>query len=185
MQLSRLIVYAKFFLALPRFFSRTTSLKEAQSIIKNRMEHRQDNFLEVLKRCVFDYPKSPYLKLFKLANYSYEDVKSLVGKLGLEKTLEILRDAGIYFSIEEFKGRRPVVRKGMEFKLTLQDFRNPLFTRKTAMPNFIDDELRVHSVTDLGTEYLKDIVVPHHVCWIGEYERLNFEMSSCFWYRAV
>jgi len=53
------------------------------------------------------------------------DVERLVRQEGLEGTLGRLYEAGVYLTIEEFKGRRPVVRGSTRFSLARRDLRNP------------------------------------------------------------
>jgi hypothetical protein len=44
---------------------------------------------------------------------------------GLEATLRALRDAGVYFSFEEYKGRKEVVRHGKQINVEPDSFDNP------------------------------------------------------------
>jgi hypothetical protein len=53
------------------------------------------------------------------------DIARLVREAGLEATLHQLRDAGVYVTFEEFKGRRPIVRPGLELAPAPGDFDNP------------------------------------------------------------
>ena len=45
---------------------------------------------------------------------------------GLETTLESLRQAGVYLSHDEFKGKKPVQRSGKQMRVDPGDFANPL-----------------------------------------------------------
>jgi len=49
----------------------------------------------------------------------------MVRRDGLEQTLRALREAGIYVTFEECKGRVPIVRAGREFPVSAHDFDNP------------------------------------------------------------
>jgi hypothetical protein len=49
-----------------------------------------------------------------------------VARDGLEAALEKLREAGVWVSHEEFKGRKPLVRGGRHIRISPQDFVNPL-----------------------------------------------------------
>jgi len=170
MQLAKWIAYAKFLLGLPRFLARTTSAEEAQLITKQRLNNRETNFLNILQKAVFNYPLSPYLKLFHLFGYSYADVKRLINQYGLEKTLEILRDAGIYFSIEEFKGIIPVRRKGIEFKVVPQDFNNLLLETKKHNRSIPCNDNAFRIVSSIGIDGLREIGTPQIILFSQAYK---------------
>lgn len=65
------------------------------------------------------------MPLLQLVGYELADLQTMVRDRGLEPTLQALRDAGVYVSFEEFKGRQPIVRHGREFALQPRDFDNP------------------------------------------------------------
>jgi hypothetical protein len=52
----------------------------------------------------------------------------MVQRDGLEAALSRLHDAGVYVTLEEFKGRAPICRPGLEFEVSERDFDNPLLT---------------------------------------------------------
>jgi len=79
----------------------------------------------LINKGIFGYKKSPYLQLLKLSNCAYKDVEKMVLKYGIEETLMILREEGVYFTVGEFKGEKRVVRKGKEFVFKKRDFDNP------------------------------------------------------------
>jgi len=78
-----------------------------------------------VRRGIFGYPKSPYLPLLKLARCEMGDIENMVRAKGLEGTLQALREAGVYITFEEFKGREPMVRNGKVFPIKAKDFDNP------------------------------------------------------------
>lgn len=94
--------------------------------IRAQLENKEARWLETLRRAVFDRPESLYARLFRLADCEFTDLKESLGRRGLEGTLELLRDAGVYLTSEEFKGSEPVVRGGRRFDLRDGEFRNPL-----------------------------------------------------------
>ncbi len=120
--------YIRFFLELPSFLKDTMSFDESMEIIKERLKNREENFLKLLKKGIFENKKSPYLKLFKLSRCGYEDVERMVRRDGLEAALHSLREDGVYLSLEEFKGKRAVERRGVSFEFTDRDFINPCIT---------------------------------------------------------
>ena len=123
--LDYLKTFARFPFALRRFLRHTLTLDEARRIVREQMARREENFLRVVERNVYGYPRSPYLPLLKLARCELGDLRTLVGQKGVEGALHSLRDAGVYITFEEFKGRRPIVRSGQTFAVTARDFDNP------------------------------------------------------------
>jgi len=123
--LGDLRMYARFSWALPGFLRRTTTPDEARATVRRRLDSRDDAFLRLLERGVFGYPRSPYLALLRRAGCGFADVREMVRRRGLEATLVALREAGVYVTFEEFKGRRPIVRGGLELRVRAQDFNNP------------------------------------------------------------
>src|ERR1051326_1009787 len=105
-------MYGRFAGSLREFFRHPISVAESRATIARRMQTREDQVLRLVERGVFGYPESPYLPLFKLAGCALGDVRDMVRAQGLEKTLARLREAGIYATFEEFKGRTPIVRGG-------------------------------------------------------------------------
>lgn len=94
-------------------------------MIKERMAKREENFLKIVRKGIFGYKRSPYLALLKLAGYEFKDIEKLVSKFGIEGALNILKEEGVYITIEEFKHRKPVIRRGREFIFKEGDFDNP------------------------------------------------------------
>ncbi|MER3446250.1 MAG: hypothetical protein C4291_05130 [Candidatus Dadabacteria bacterium] len=101
------------------------SLEESREIIRSRIESREELFLNILKKGVYENINSPYLKLLKLARIEFNDVKSMVLRVGIEETLKNLRDEGAYLTHQEFKCIKGVVRNGREFRFYEKDFNNP------------------------------------------------------------
>jgi hypothetical protein len=82
----------------------------------------------VLDRAVFSNPGSPYLPLFAAAGAELGDVRAMVADRGVEATLEGLRDAGVYVTLDEFKGRVPLERGSVSVPVSEGDFDNPLIS---------------------------------------------------------
>ncbi|MBK9169042.1 MAG: hypothetical protein IPM24_16440 [Bryobacterales bacterium] len=107
-------------------FVRTPPAADARAAVRQGLADRQKNFLDLLRRVVFEAPGSPYRNLFDWAGYSYADVDHEVGRLGLETALEDLRRAGVYLTHDEFKGKTPIVRGSNRMEVVPEDFTNPL-----------------------------------------------------------
>ena len=70
-------------------------------------------------------PRSPYRALMDAARCEPGDVHSLVRQDGIEATLRVLRESGVYVTFEEYKARQPLVRNGREIPVKQSDFDNP------------------------------------------------------------
>jgi hypothetical protein len=123
--LAYLKMFARFPTALWRFVQHRLTLEEAERIIREQMEHREENFLRIAERCIYNHAASPYGPLLARARCELGDLRSLVRSRGLESALQELREAGVYVTYEEFKGRVPIRRGGLEFAVTARDFDNP------------------------------------------------------------
>lgn len=149
--------YLRFVTGLQRYLKErlepSVALETAKKLLKERIENRQQNFLNLLKTGVFGYDKSPYLKLMAGPKIKYEDICSWVNQNGIEGALERLLDEGIYFTVDEFKGKTEVNRNGVRFRCKESMFDNPFL--KSAY------EVRSGATRSAGTriridfEYLK------------------------------
>lgn len=123
--ISDLTMYGRFAFGLRRFLRDQITLEEARAVVHRRLNEREENFLRVARKGVFGYRHSPYLPLLKNAGCEYGDLESIVLSKGIEAALRMLREAGVYFSFEEFKGRESVVRGGHTYHVRPHDFDNP------------------------------------------------------------
>jgi hypothetical protein len=122
-------MYGRYIWGLRGFLKHTLTLEEAKAIIKKRMEERETNFLRLVRKGIFGYPKSPYLPLMRLAKCEMGDIENMVKNKGLENTLRSLKEAGVYVTFEEFKGREPIVRGGKVIPVEARNFDNPYLSR--------------------------------------------------------
>ncbi len=100
----------------------------ADRAVRQALANRASAFLHILKRGVFDCEASPYRPLLVAAGVELGDVVRLVESEGVEGTLARLHAAGVWVSLDEFKGRRPLVRPNVQRELSAADFDNPLVT---------------------------------------------------------
>lgn len=126
--ISDLKMYARFAWGLRNFLRCTFTLEEAKSVIQKQLDEREANFLRLVEKGIFGNPCSPYRPLLKLAGVELGDIQNMVRDKGLEWTLRSLREAGVYFSFEEFKGKEPVVRCGKTIPIRVSDFDNPFLS---------------------------------------------------------
>ncbi|MFZ0142971.1 MAG: hypothetical protein WAL08_01335 [Candidatus Sulfotelmatobacter sp.] len=65
------------------------------------------------------------MPLLAARRIAFSDLQSWVSKFGLEASLRILELEGVYFTVDEFKGKIPVQRKGITFVCEEEMFDNP------------------------------------------------------------
>ncbi len=120
----------RFATALPGYLRKRISLEEAKAIVHSRLVNRETNFLQSVESSVFGYAGSPYRPLFEAAQCQFGDLRQTVTTQGLQNTLRLLREAGVFIKFEEFKGRKPIDRNGTSIPVRAHDFDNP-FQKKT------------------------------------------------------
>ncbi|HEV8354473.1 MAG TPA: hypothetical protein VGR24_09830 [bacterium] len=111
---------------LPSFLRTPLSPPEARQILAQRLARREDDFLDLMRRAVFGTTRSPYRRLLAHAGCTYDDLAVLVRREGLEGALQTLYASGVYVTVDEFKGRRPVVRGSLQMTIEPTAFGNPL-----------------------------------------------------------
>jgi hypothetical protein len=97
----------------------------ARSLLQKRIAAREGNFLSLAERSIFQHSRSPYLPLLAARRITFSDLKSWVSRDGLEASLRTLEREGVYFTVDEFKGKVPVRRKGINFICEEGMFDNP------------------------------------------------------------
>jgi hypothetical protein len=116
----------RYFRDIEAFLRHTLTLEEAREIVERQFEARVDYFVYTMRHAVFARPSSPYCRLLRHAGIEMGDIERMARDIGLEGLLEHLHDAGVYVTPEEFKGRAPVRRPGLEFQVDAAEFDNPL-----------------------------------------------------------
>lgn len=122
-------MYAQFSTALRGYLKTHLTLAQARALVQTRHAERQENFLRLADRAMFGSPNSPYCLLLQHASFTPERLRALVQQQGLEAALQTLRDAGVYITFDEWKGRAPLKRFGLERTLAPHDFDNPFLTK--------------------------------------------------------
>jgi hypothetical protein len=112
---------------LPRYLRRRVTFGEARERFRYRLAHREQSFLGVVRRAIYEHPTSPYLALLRNAGCELGDVERLVAEEGIEGALAILAAQGVYVTFDELKGRREAVRGSARFRFSEQAFDSPLF----------------------------------------------------------
>ncbi len=125
MKLKRFKSYGRFLSGFPGYLKTPISLQTSREELENRIRLRNSSFLEFLSRCVFGNSRSPYLCLLKEAGCTYDDIAAGVHKDGLEEMLLRLKEAGVWITADEFKGRVPIRRGSFSCAVDPDDFENP------------------------------------------------------------
>jgi hypothetical protein len=124
--------YYRFFNGLRKFNQGRMQPEEAvataRTLIQKRVASREENFLKLIEKGVFGYRRSPYLQLLEPRKIKFSDLESWVSKSGIEGSLERLQSEGVYFTVDEFKGKVPVQRNGVEFRCDARRFDNPFLS---------------------------------------------------------
>ena len=96
---------ARFLGRLGRFLQHPVGLPEARAVLRDRLAHRERDFLSLMKHAVYERPQSPYRALLRLAGCEYGDLERLTHQDGVEDTLRALFAHGVHLTVDEFKGR--------------------------------------------------------------------------------
>ena len=107
------------------FLSAPISAARAVKVVQEQLKDRERRFLEVARETIYAHPESPYRELLREAGCTFDDLKDLVAREGLEGALSALAAAGVYVTFDEFKGRRQAVRGSRRFQFADVDFDNP------------------------------------------------------------
>jgi hypothetical protein len=160
----------RFALGLRRYARELVSPAAAKQIVEQRLREREARFLSLIERAIYDNPRSPYRHLFRAAGCESGDVSTLVRTIGVEGALTRLRDAGVYVTFEEFKGRAVAVRGSERFEFREEDFDNPLITPHYRITSGATGGRATRILVDV--EYLADRA-PHWALWMAEHDLLH------------
>jgi hypothetical protein len=109
---------------IPRFLRQRVTLQRAQDQIRRDLDNREERFLGIVRAGIYECPQSPYLKLLRLAGCQFSDLQKEVRRLGIEETLARLAREGVYLTVEEFKGKKEVIRGRHSFRVFPGSFDN-------------------------------------------------------------
>ena len=120
--------YARYIRSLRRYVRQPLGFADPRTAATQRLSRRSASFLAVVEQGIYRHEPSPYRALLSHAGIAFEDLRRLVGDVGVDQTLSRLYEAGVYVTFEEFKARRPICRGSLELRPSLADFDNPLVT---------------------------------------------------------
>lgn len=110
--------------AIPRLLRPPIGPAAARAAIAKRLATRAASFLHLVRRGVYEQDSSPYRALLRAAGCELGDLEALVRDDGVEAALAVLFRHGVYLTVDEFKGRRPVVRGGTTLTVQPADLSN-------------------------------------------------------------
>jgi hypothetical protein len=111
---------------LPGATRQPMSPSQVKQRVSERLAAREQHLLAVVDRLVFGYARSPYGRLMRHAGCEPGDVRRLIADEGVEGSLRVLAERGVYVTFEELKGRQVAVRGSTRFNFHQDDFDNPL-----------------------------------------------------------
>lgn len=107
------------------------TLEAASAGIRERVSQREQIFLSTARKLIYENPSSPYRKMLCWAGCTYGDLEESVQHHGLEKSLLLLKEEGVYLTLEEFKSQTPICRNGLVLETTPSDFDNPFLMERS------------------------------------------------------
>jgi hypothetical protein len=115
----------RFAAQLPSFLRRPIEIDEAKKILESRFQQREKRFIGQIHRTVYASSASPYKELLRWAGCEAGDLEKLVNQNGVEGALEVLYRQGVYLTVDEFKGRCPIVRGSARLTVHPHQLQNP------------------------------------------------------------
>ena len=119
---------ARYAVGLREYLHHPLTGEQCRRRLERQLARRDEWLLRILERAVYRNSRSPYRRLLDHGGIQFGDVARLVRDEGVEGALGQLHDAGIHITLDEFKGRTPICRPGLELSVREHDFDNPLLT---------------------------------------------------------
>ena len=116
---------ARFFARLPLYLRRQITPQIARETQALRLQQRAQRLLERFRLDVYGRRGSVFHELLRHAGCEYGDIDAGVQRDGVESTMARLFAAGVYLTVDEFKGRKPVVRGTLRIEAGPQRLRSP------------------------------------------------------------
>jgi hypothetical protein len=135
---------------LPGFLRTPLTVEAAQAELQRRLSDREGEFLRLAGASIYAHADSPYRRLLLHAGCEYGDLERLVRADGVEGALRVLLEQGVRVSVEEYKGRRPIVRGSLSFSVTPDAFANPRAGRHLPVQSSGSRGARTTTLMDLS-----------------------------------
>lgn len=107
----------QFGISLPGVLKAPYSSAQAEIDLRQGIEDRTRHFLELCDSEVFSKPEGVFGRLFSRAGISRDQIDSMATQQGPENALLELAEKGVFLDIDEFKGRKPVIRPGLRMTI--------------------------------------------------------------------
>ncbi|MGD8540335.1 MAG: hypothetical protein PVI66_16610, partial [Candidatus Aminicenantes bacterium] len=104
---------------------KTIDPDQARALIGQRLAQREDDFIDLVKKGIYEQPTNPYLQLLEHAGCEYGDLKNLIHNEGLEGALHCLFRQGVYLTSKEFRGDCETVRGNTRIAISPAKLKNP------------------------------------------------------------
>jgi hypothetical protein len=141
----------------PPLLRRPLTVDASRAILQARLARRGARFLTLVRAAVYDQPRSPYRELLRIAGCEAGDLERLVRSEGLEGALHELYLAGVYLTIDEFKGRVPAVRGSHVVQVDPERLHNPLASAGLAVRS--GGTRGRETVVPIGMDAIREVAV--------------------------
>ncbi len=168
-------MYWRFAWGLRKFLKEPIDLEESRQMIRQRLEDREKNFLSMVKKAIYENEPSPYLKLLRFVGCEYGDLERMVRSDGIEPTLKKLGEEGVYISIEEFKGKKELIRGAKAFKFRESEFDNPFLSRHLEASSGASRSAGTRTIYDF--DFLAETWAVHRILCIDAYDMANIPIA--------
>jgi hypothetical protein len=127
------LIGARLLTRIPPFVRAGGPAADARADLARRIHERAAAFLTLVRHGVFAHRESPYHALLRRCGCEYGDLARLVTRDGVEAALGTLFREGVYLTLDELKGRQPVVRGSTVVEAGPGRLRNPAAARDLPM----------------------------------------------------
>ena len=149
----------RFLWRLPGFLRHPVTPGDALQTLRRRLEERGAVFLTLARENIYGQATSPYRQLLAVAGCEYGDLDRMVTQDGLEPTLRISSRHGVYLTVDEFKGRRPVVRGNSTIAVHPHQLQNP--KARAHVPARSSGSGGSATPADVDLAFIRDLAVNH------------------------
>jgi hypothetical protein len=146
-------------MALPGFLRHPVTLDVARATLSRRLAQRGADFLALARARIYDHRSSPYRALLSAAGCEYGDLDRLVSRDGVEAALSTLVRHGVYLTVDEFKGRRPVVRGATTVTVEPARLENP--RNRALVPARSSGSAGPARPADVDLAFIRELAVNH------------------------
>jgi hypothetical protein len=152
-------IATRFLRRLPGFLRHPVTLREARLVLRGRLEGRGADLLALVRASIYDHATSPYRQLLAAAGCEYGDLDRLVTREGVEPALRVLSRHGVYLTVDEFKGRRPVVRGSTTLVVDPRQLQNP--RARAHVPAQSSGSRGPAAPADVDLAFIRELAVNH------------------------